>query len=146
MTGTGRRVLRILSVTAFLALVAAGCGSSGRSPRQAAPVLPRALAQEWATRATAVANAAGAGDNCRALQLASSLRNEIIADEGKIPDRLQKPLVQSANALAERITCTVPPRTVTLPPTPQHGPKPPDHKPPHHHDHGKHGGDGGNQQ
>lgn len=137
MTGTGRKVLRILSVAGLVALVAAGCGSAGPQPR-ADRGLPRALASAWATRASAIASAAAAGENCRASQLASSLRDEIIADEGRVPVRLQKPLVQGANALADRITCTV---TVAPAPKPgpKPGPKPP--KPPHH----KHGGPGGNK-
>lgn len=142
MAGTHRKVLRILSVTALVALVVTGCGSAPAPHPQAARGLPRALAQEWATRASAVATAAAAGDNCQALQLASSLRDEIIAKEDKVPARLQRPLVQGASALAQRFTCTVPPQTVTVAPPPK---KPPDHKPPPDH-HKKHGGDeGGNQ-
>jgi hypothetical protein len=140
MTGTGRKVLRILSVTALVALVAAGCGSAGPQPR-ADRGLPRALASAWATRASAVASAAAAGENCRASQLASSLRDEIIAEEGRVPIRLQKPLIQGANALADRITCTV-----TVAPPPKQGPKPPAHKPPKPPHHKKHGGDEGNQR
>ena len=143
MTGTGRKVFRILSVTALVALVAAGCGSAGPRPR-ADRGLPRALASAWATRASAVASAAAAGENCRASQLASSLRDAIIAEEGRVPIRLQKPLIQGANALADRITCTV-----TVAPAPQ-APKPSGHKPPqpphHHKKHDDHGDHGGNKQ
>jgi hypothetical protein len=142
MAGTHRKVLRILSVTALVALVVTGCGGAPAPHPQAARGLPRALAQEGATRASAVATAAAAGDNCQALQLASSLRDEIIAKEDKVPARLQRPLVQGASALAQRFTCTVPPQTVTVAPPPK---KPPDHKPPPDH-HKKHGRDeGGNQ-
>ena len=136
-------MLRIVSVTALVALLAAGCGSAGPQPR-AERGLPRALASAWATRASAIANAAAAGENCRASQLASSLRDEIIAEEGRLPARLQRPLVQGANALADRITCTPPPATVAA--APKKGPKLPGHKPPgpkpppHHK---KHGGDDG---
>jgi hypothetical protein len=140
MAGTHRKVLRIISVTALVALVVTGCGSAPAP--HADRGLPRALAQAWATRASAVATAAAAGENCQALQLASSLRDEIIAKEDKVPARLQRPLVQGASALAQRFTCTVPPQTVTVAPPPK---KPPDHKPPPDH-HKKHGGDeGGNQ-
>jgi hypothetical protein len=130
--GYRRKVLRILSVTA-LVLVAAGCGSAGPQP-QADHGLPRALASAWATRASAIAKAAAARQDCRASQLASSLRDEIIAKEGRVPARLQRPLVQGANALADRITCTV-----TVIPPRKNKPKPPHHEPPKHHD--KHGGD-----
>jgi hypothetical protein len=141
MAGRGRKVSRILSVVVLVAL-AAGCGSSAGSHAQADPGLPRALAQAWAARASEVASAAAAGETCRASQLASSLRDEIIADESRVPARLQKPLVQGANALADRISCVTPPQTVTVAPEP---PKPPH---PKHEDHhrGKHGhGEGGDQ-
>jgi len=141
MTGTRRKVLRILSVATLVAVVATGCGSAPAPRRQADRGLPRALAQAWATRASAIATAAAAGENCHALQLASSLRDEIIAKEDKVPARLQQPLLQGASALAERITCSVPPETVTVAPPPK---KPPDHKPPRGH-HKKHGGGEGGQ-
>jgi hypothetical protein len=138
--GYRQKVLRILSVTALVALVAAGCGSAGPQPRVERG-LPRALASAWATRASTIASAAAAGENCRASQLASSLRDEIIAKEGRVPVRLQKPLVQGANALADRITCTV-----TVVPSPKQGPTPPGQKPPKPPHQEKHGGHGGNQQ
>jgi len=141
MPGRDRNVTRILSVV-VVALVAAGCGSSMGSHTQADPVLPRALAQAWSERASAVATAAAAGDSCRASQLASSLRDEIIADESRVPARLQKPLVQGANALADRITCVTPPQTVTVPPAPPKPPKP-KHEDHHHHEPGH--GEGGDQ-
>jgi hypothetical protein len=143
MAGRDMTVSRIVPVMALVAL-AAGCGSSGGQTR-ADGGIPRALASAWATRASAIATAAAAGENCRASELASSLRDEIISKESRIPARLQKPLVAGANALADRITCTVPPQTVTVAPAPK--PKPPGHekpKPPHDH-HRKHGSDEGNQ-
>jgi hypothetical protein len=138
--GYRQKVLRMLSVAALVALVAAGCGSAGPRPR-AERGLPRALASAWASRASTIASAAGAGENCRASQLASSLRDEIIAKEGRVPVRLRKPLVQGANALADRITCTV-----TVAPAPKRAPKPPGQKPPKPPHDKKHGGPGGNQQ
>lgn len=137
-------MLRIVSVTVLAALAAAGCGSSGGQTR-AAGGIPRALASAWATRASAIATAAAAGENCRASELASSLRDEIISKEGEIPARLQRPLVEGANALADRITCVVPPQTVTVAPAPK--PQPPHEKPkpPHDHHHKRGGGDEGNQ-
>jgi len=132
---------RILIGMALVGLVAAGCGSAAGPQPQAERGLPHALARAWATRASLVASAAAAGHTCRASQLASSLRAEIVAEQDKVPVRLKKPLVQSANSLADRITCTPPPTTVAPPTT---APKPPDHKPPkpHKHDH-KHGDDHG---
>jgi hypothetical protein len=143
MAGTGRKVLRILSVAALVVLVAAGCGGAGPQP-QAERGLPRALADAWASRASAIASAAAAGQSCRASRLASSLRDQIIAEEGRVPARLQKPLVQSANALADRITCTPPPQTVTVG-GPRKGPEPPGHKAPKEPHHKKHGGGEGDR-
>jgi hypothetical protein len=141
MVGTGRKMSRLLSVLALVAVAASGCASAAGPQPQAERGLPHALAQAWATRASEVASAAAAGQSCRASQLASSLRDEIMAEEGKVPARLQKPLLQGANSLAHRITCTPPPTTVAAPTT---APKPPDHKPPkpHEHDH-KHGDEHG---
>ncbi len=99
--------------------------------------MPRALASEWEARASAVADAAGAGDDCHALQLAASLRDDVIAKESQVPARLRSPLLAGVNALADRIVCSVPPRTVTVPPkTPPKHPRPP--KSPHKDDH-RHG-------
>jgi hypothetical protein len=93
------------------------------------------LAHEWASQASAIAAAAAAGDSCHALQLASALRDQVIAAEGRVPARLRSPLVSGVNALADRITCTV---TVPAPPTTQAKP-PPREKPPPKHDHHHHG-------
>lgn len=143
-------MLRIVSAVGLVALLVAGCGGSSRSAdRTTVHGVPRALASEWESRAVAVADAAAAGDDCRALQLAGSLRDQVIAKESQVPSRLRSPLLAGVNALADRIVCEVPPQTVTVPaknppepPKPKH-PKP---KPPHEHDHhgtgdGK-GGDG----
>ena len=101
--------------------------------------MPRVLAQEWANQASAIAAASAAGDSCHALQLASSLRTEVIAAEGKVSSRLRSPLLSGVNSLADRITCK---ETVTVQaPTTQ--PKPHAKPPPKHdqHDHHGHGGD-----
>lgn len=141
MAGKSRDVLRILLGVSLLALLAVGCGASSRPDRAAAGGVPRSLAGEWEARASAVADAAAAGDDCRALQLAASLRDDVIAKESQVPSRLRPPLLAGVNALADRIVCQVPPQTKTLPP--QKPPKPPEHKPPHKHDH--HGSGGDNQ-
>jgi hypothetical protein len=140
MAGRDSKVSRILPVAALVALVVTGCGSAGGSHEQADPGLPRALAHAWAAQASAVASAALAGESCRASQLASALRDEIIADEGEVPGRLRHPLIQGANALADRITCVTPPQTVTVVPPPK--PPKPAHEDHHHHKPG-HGGGGG---
>jgi hypothetical protein len=137
MAGKCRNVLRILLAASLFMLLAVGCGVSSRPNRASAGGVPRALAAEWESRASAVADAAATGDDCRALQLAASLRNDIIAKESQVPSRLQSPLLAGVNALANRIVCQVPPQTVTVPPK-----EPPKHpKPPHKHDHHGPGGD-----
>jgi len=137
-------VLRIVLGLSLLALVAAACGGSSRPDRVGAHGVPRALASAWEARASAVAQAVASGNDCRAQQLASALRDEIIADEAKLPPRLYSPLLSGANALADRIVCEVPPETVTVPakkaPKPPPKPKPPDK---HHHHHGDQHGDRG---
>jgi hypothetical protein len=137
-------VLRILSAALVAGLVVSGCGGGSRPEPSTARGVPRQLASEWSARASAIADAASAGDGCRALQLASSLRDEVIADESRVPSRLRSPLLASVNSLADRIVCQVPPQTVTVPqqaPPPKPHPKPP---PKPHHEH-KHHDDQGNQ-
>src|SRR5439155_10676717 len=75
--------------------------------------MPRALAQAWAGQASAIATAASAGNSCRALQLATSLRQDVVTSEQEVPLRLRSPLrtgvnalADRVNALADRITCT----------------------------------------
>jgi hypothetical protein len=127
-------VFRLVAAIALVVFVA-GCGGSARPQTTAARGLPPPLAQQWAAQASSIADAAANGQGCRAQRLASTLRNEIIAQEGRVPARLRSPLVTGANALADRITCTPQPVTVQAePPKPQpkHGPDPGHH----HHDHG----------
>jgi hypothetical protein len=143
-------VLRIVSAVALLAVVA-GCGGAAQPQVSAARGLPRALAQEWEGQASAIASAAAAGNDCRAMRLAASLRDEVSASSHKVPVRLRTPLLTGVNALAERIsTCTRVVTVQTTPQPPKKGPPPkkpapkPKPKPPHGHDH-KHGGDGNDQ-
>jgi hypothetical protein len=138
--GKCRNVVRILFAVVLLALLVTGCGSSSpRADRSASRGVPRVLASEWESRAGAVADAAAAGDNCRALRLASSLRDDVIAKASRVPPRLQSPLLAGVNALADRIVCQV-----TAPSKKPPRPKPPhkheDHH--HHHEHGDKEGEG----
>jgi hypothetical protein len=129
------KVLRILSVAALLVAVVTGCGDSAPQ-RSAADGVPRALARQWKQQASAIATAAAAGDDCRAMRLAASLRTEVAVSRHKVPRRLRSPLLTGVNALADRVsTCT---RVVTVPvqPTPPKEPKPPEHHGPHDHDKG----------
>jgi cell division septation protein DedD len=130
-----REVLRLVSVTALVLLAAAGCGGAAHPEPTAARALPPALAQQWAAQASSIASAAAHGQGCRAQRLASTLRDEIIAQEGRVPARLRSPLVTGANALADRITCT--PQPVTVQAKPPKPPKPHDDHGPGHDHHGK---------
>jgi hypothetical protein len=134
--------MRLASLTALVVLAVAGCGGSARPEPTASRGLPPALAQQWAAQASTIANTAAHGQGCRAQQLASTLRDEIIAQKGRVPARLQRPLVTGVNALADRITCTPQPVAVqsktpkpAKPPPKPHGPGPG-----HDHDHGDHQG------
>ena len=59
-----------------------------------------------------------------------------------MPARLRSPLVTGANALADRITCTVLPQTVTVGPKPPKAPEPPNPHDEHGHGHGDGNGNG----
>ena len=132
---------RLVAAIALVVLVVAGCGGSSRPHPAAARGLPPALAQQWAAQASSIADAAASGQGCRAKRLASTLRDEIIAQQGRVPARLQRPLVNGVNTLADRITCVPPPVTVQAKP-PKPPPKPHEPGPGHHHEHGdEHGKD-----
>ena len=141
--GYRSRVLRVLSVAALLVVVAAGCGGASGPQRPAFHGVPRVLAQRWERQASAIAEAASAGDGCRAMQLANSLRADVVASKDEVPTRLRPPLLTGVNALADRIACTPP--TVA----PEKKPKPPPEKHDHHDHHGHHkhgdGNGGGNE-
>jgi hypothetical protein len=129
-------VLRNISAVALLVVVVAGCGGGGRSQGTEVPGVPRALANAWKGQAAEIAAAASAGDDCRARQLATALRADVVASRQKLPRSLRVPLLSSVKTLAERITCT---RTVTTVQTvPGKEPKP-GHEHHGHHDHGGHG-------
>lgn len=92
------------------------------------------MAQEWEGQASEIALAASAGNSCRALQLANSLRADVAAAKEKLPRRLRPPLLTAVRALADRIVCTPPTVAPEKSPavTPAKRPKPP-------HEHGDHG-------
>ena len=130
-------MVRLLSAVALLAVVAAGCGAA-QTRSSAHHGVPRALAQRWEARASAIAAAANAGDDCQALHLATSLRADVVATEQQVPRRLRAPLVTGVTALADRITCTPPPPATKPEKPPKHGHD--EHG--HHGHHGPGGGDG----
>jgi len=129
------KVLRILSGAALLVVAVAGCG--GGAPQDSvAHGVPRSLAHEWESRASAIARAAAAGNSCEAQQLAAALRDDVATSQSRVPRRLRSALLTGVNSLADRTSCT---RVVTVqtPPGahPPPGPKPP--KPHERHGHGK---------
>ena len=122
----------------LLLVVAAGCGGAARPQTSADRGVPAALARGWEAQAAAIAAAASAHDGCRAMRLATALRDQVVASQRKVPVRLRSALLTGVNALAARTTCTPPPPPAKKPP-PGH-----DHHDHGHHGHG-HGGDGNDQ-
>jgi hypothetical protein len=104
--------------------------------------VPRSLAQAWESKASAIAVAATAGDDCHARQLANSLQADVVASQGTVPRRLRAPLLTGVNKLAARITCTVTPTAPQKPAKPKHK----GHEGHGDHGHHKHGDKGGNDQ
>ena len=86
----------------LVVLAVAGCG--GAAKQTAGPHLPRALAQQWAQRADAIA----AADSCAAHRGAAALRTDVIlaVNTRKIPQSLLEPLTSKVNALAAHKACT----------------------------------------
>ncbi len=103
-------MLRILSGATLLVVVVAGCG--GGAPQDStAHGVPRSLAHEWESRASAIASAAEAGNSCEAQHLAASLRDDVDTSQSRVPRRLRSALLTGVNSLADRTSCT---RVVTV--------------------------------
>jgi hypothetical protein len=130
----------VLLGLAVLALAGCGGGASKPPPAAKPPRLPRALAHQWASESSAIAQALADSDGCTALAHANALRADVDQAAGEIPARLRATLQPTVDALPGRITCNPAP-----PPPPTHGhgkpPKPglgPGPGPGHghgHHDH-----------
>lgn len=99
---------RLAALAVLAALALAGCGGTTKHAAPAAPRLPRALAQAWAQQADGVAAALAAGDGCTALQVAGTLRAEVVQalNQRLIPHAFQETIVGAVNDLPARITCT----------------------------------------
>jgi hypothetical protein len=108
------------------------CGGGDQRRATPPPTLPRPVALGLARASDGVAAALAAGDNCRALTLARSLRQRTSAagTAAGIPPSLRRPLQAAVNDLARRIECT-PPAAV------EKSPAEDDEK----HDRGKHKGE-----
>jgi hypothetical protein len=130
------KVLRILSGAALLVVVVAGCGG-GAPQDSAAHGVPRALAHEWESRASAIASAAAAGNSCEAQHLATALRDDVATSQSRVPRRLRSALLTGVNSLADSTSCT-PVVTVQTPPG-KHPPPGPKQKPPKPHEPPGHG-------
>lgn len=130
----------------MLVVVLAGCGG-GTPQDSAAHGVPPALAHEWETRATAIANAAAAGNSCEAQHLAATLRDDVVSSQNKVPRRLRSALLTGVYSLADRTECTRVVTVQTPPPThPTPKPKPPKpHEPPGHGKGHDNHGDGNGQ-
>jgi hypothetical protein len=141
MAGRPSKVVRIASTAALVLVVATACGSAAPSHDSASRGVPRVLAAKWAAQASAIADAAAAGNGCDALHRTSALRNEVIDAGAKVPARLRSPLVTGVNALADRLVCEPPPQPVPVAPQPPKKPPKDDHQ----HKHHGHGGEKGDQ-
>lgn len=100
-----------------LTLLVAACG--GAEDPEAAPQLPRDVAQPLAAQADAVARTIEAGDTCRAKQQAEELRRAVVRaiEQGRVPRPLRRELRSEATALVAEIEC-VPPAPPPPPPPP----------------------------
>jgi hypothetical protein len=98
-------------------ILLSGCGTGAEQRATTPPTFPRAVALPLARASDGVAAALAAGDNCRALTLAQSLRQQTGAAvaAARVPPRLRRPLQAAANDLARRIECTPPQPVETRP-------------------------------
>jgi hypothetical protein len=89
-----------------LAIALAGCGG-GSTPTTAQAELPRAVADDLASKSDAIADALDGGDQCKAAQLADELKNAVEAavSGGKVPSEFQGELVRNATDLQNEVNC-----------------------------------------
>jgi hypothetical protein len=89
-----------------LAVALAGCGGGSR-PTTAQAELPRAVAEDLASKSDAVADALDAGDQCKAAQLADELKNavETAVSGGEVPAVFQGELERNATDLQNKVNC-----------------------------------------
>jgi hypothetical protein len=90
-----------------LAIALAGCGGGSTSPTTAQAELPRAVADELASKSEAIADALDAGDICKAAQAADELKNAVEAAlaGGQVPAVFQSELERNATDLQNEVNC-----------------------------------------
>jgi hypothetical protein len=88
-----------------LALVLAGCGGGSNQTAQSQPELPRAIAQDLASRSDAIADALDAGDTCKAAELADELKDAVDAALSQVPPLFQRELERNATDLQNDVNC-----------------------------------------
>jgi hypothetical protein len=91
-----------------LALALAGCGGSSNQRAQSEPQLPRAIAEDLASRSEAIADALDAGDTCKAAELADGLKDAVEATlaGGHVPSAFRRELERNADDLQNEVNCT----------------------------------------
>ena len=100
-----------LAASSTCALALAGCGhSTATRTTKPPPRIPAGVAQRLAADADAVASTSG----CAARVPAQKLLDDVIAFQGRVPQRYREQLTSSANYLVSRIP-------ECLPPTQGHG-------------------------
>jgi hypothetical protein len=90
-------------------LLLAGCGGSDQTAPQA-PAIPRAVAEDLAGRAEAIADTLQSGDECGAAHEADDLVAAVATavESGQIPAELQDSLTETAVELQNEINCPPP--------------------------------------
>ncbi len=90
-----------------LAIALAGCGGGSTSPTTAQAELPRAVADDLASKSEAIAEALDAGDTCKAAQAADELKNAVEAAlaGGQVPSAFQGELERNAADLQNEVNC-----------------------------------------
>ena len=99
----------LLTACSVAALLAAGCG--GRGTGRSEPRIDHATAEQLAAESDAIAERAGAGDDCGAAQRADELRAhaQTAIDDGRVPSALARELLSSTRALVDELSCSPPP-------------------------------------
>ena len=103
------RSLSVLLTACSAAALLAGCGGGGNTRSE--PRIDHAVAAQLAAESDAIAERAGAGDDCGAAQRADELRAhaQTAIDDGRVPSALARELLSSTRALVDELSCSPPP-------------------------------------